>query len=311
MRLNRRCVPLVFAACLVLVPWSVSVRAQNRSSNPGFRALARYANVSRCDQAAFHRPQVVLASRTAAESRADAGFDSSCDSWTTTTEAPPAPPLLSRRVPPTAAADLPAEVDPVRAELQQLGASGETIGQARLNVLGILGSDNKCSAWFRKVVPDPASIFGSLHFELDRTDAPYTLKEQDRTGRWFFRQPYMAKTYQNAGAGAVITINRSGAFFMSAGQIRIVPFDGGPSGLDVQHLLRIDYYTGGTPQARMVILLHEFGHILGMLEHDGYGEDAGWKSSRNTELVLHYCRKEVDAAGKHRKEETGTEATQP
>jgi hypothetical protein len=309
MRLNRRCVSVVYAACLVLLPWSVSVRAQNRSSNPGFRALARYANVSRCDQAAFHRPQVVLASRTATESRADAGFDSSCDSWTTA--APPAPPLLSRGLPPTVAADLPVEVDPVRAELQQLGSSGETIGQARLNVLGVLDSDNRCSAWFRKAVPDPASTFRSLHFELDRTGAPYTLKAQDRTGRWFFRQPYMAQTYENAGAGATITINRFGAFFMSAGQIRIVPFDGGPSGLDVQHPLRIDYYTGGTPQAHMVVLLHEFGHILGMLEHDGRGEDAGWKSSRNTELVLHYCRKEVDAAGKHRKEETRAEATRP
>lgn len=302
MRLNRCRVFIAVAVVLVFLPFSFPARAQNRPPNPGLRALVRYANVSRCDPAPGHGPDVSLMIRALPENRAEASLVDSCGSWLT--EAPPSSSLRPVAPAPPADADLPGNGDSAVAELQEFGTSGETIEQARAEVLDVLASDNKCSAWFRRFVPNPADTFRTLHFHLDVASSRNILKTQDRSGRWLFRQPYMAKTYENAGEGATITINRFGAFFMSAGQILIVPFDGGPSGLDVQHLLRVDYYTGDTPQARMLILLHEFGHILGTLPHDGYGQDAGWKSARNTELVLHYCRKQVDAAGSHHHGET-------
>jgi hypothetical protein len=63
--------------------------------------------------------------------------------------------------------------DLVWPEFSALGKRGEAIVRAREQVLEILQFRNACSAWFEEVVPDPAGVFRSVHFELESEGTSY------------------------------------------------------------------------------------------------------------------------------------------
>jgi hypothetical protein len=60
--------------------------------------------------------------------------------------------------------------------------------------------------------------------------------------------------------------------------------------------LRVGPYWGDTPNAQVLALLHEFGHVIDLLPSDG--EDQEGKSAQNTNEVLRYCRAEVESSAR-------------
>jgi hypothetical protein len=193
-----------------------------------------------------------------------------------------------------------ANEDPVLEELKAMGEQGLDIARAREEVLEILEGQNRCAAWFQQAEPGAARKFRSLRYAIDESGPPYTLKIQNAAGGWLYEQPYVASSIEDASPGSTITINGKGAFFQLRSGSRIVPKDGGPAGLSASRLLHLDLYLGGTLDARVTALLHELAHVVGLLPADG-GTGFGAELSRqNTQIVLRHCRKQVEAAGKHK-----------
>jgi len=184
-------------------------------------------------------------------------------------------------------------------ELKTMGEQGLVIERAREEVLEILESQNRCAGWFQQAEPDAARKFRSLRYTIDESGPQYTLKLQNAAGEWLYQQPYVASFIEDAGAGSTITINGKGAFFQLRSGVRIVPKDGGPGGLSASQLLHLDLYLGGTLDAQVTALLHEFSHVVGLLPADGGSVFGSELSTQNTQIVLRHCRAEVEAAGKH------------
>jgi len=178
-------------------------------------------------------------------------------------------------------------------ELSALGKQGDTIARAREQVLQILQDGNACSAWFQEADPDPAEVFRSVHFELERNGPSAIHVVIDGQGKQPFKHPWAARSMEFAGRGSTIRLNASGPFFnrtspvMQQGSGAKVTWPGG------NRILTISNYNGGTPEAQITILLHELGHIIGRLPED----DDSWdgQSSRNTSEVLRHCKTETRA----------------
>jgi hypothetical protein len=180
----------------------------------------------------------------------------------------------------------------VAEELPSLGKAGERIAQARAEVLGILSSENACSAWFATKEADPAGIFRTLSYSIDWR-GPQDISESEPEPTIFvWRQPYVARTTQDSGPYTAITINRNGAFFQVLGMVDKISLEGGPARTGQPRLLLVGPYRGNTREAQIVTLLHEFGHIIDLLPTDA--DDLGGKSVRNTDEVLQHCKTEIE-----------------
>jgi len=193
-----------------------------------------------------------------------------------------------------------ANEDPVLEELIAMGEQGLVIERARQEVLEILEGQNRCAAWFQQAEPEVARKFQSLRYRIDESGPQYTFKLQNASGEWLYQQPYVASSIEDASAGSTITINGKGAFFQLRSGVRIVPKEGGPGGLSASQLLHLDLYLGGTLDAQVTALLHEFSHVVGLLPADGGTVFGSELSTQNTQIVLRHCRAEVEAAGKHK-----------
>jgi hypothetical protein len=193
-----------------------------------------------------------------------------------------------------------ANEDPVLEELKAMGEQGQIIKRAREEVVEVLDGNNRCAAWFEQAEPDAARKFRSLRYMIDESGPQYTLKMQNAAGEWRYQQPYVASSTEDASAGSAITINSKGAFFQLRSGVRIVPKQGGPGGSSISQLQHIDLYVGGTVGAQVIVLLHEFSHVVGLLPADGGSEFSPELSAQNTQIVLRHCRAEVEAAGKHK-----------
>jgi hypothetical protein len=187
--------------------------------------------------------------------------------------------------------------DPAGARLLALGKPGFMIARARAMVLGILQSENACSAWYRERDPDTAGTFQTLEFELDSKGPTYILESAINPALGLFWHPYVAMAAQNAGPGATITLNVSGAFFHSTAAVNRASREGGPMRPGGRRELKIDSYMGDTFEAQITALLHELGHITGRIPPDPDRTDG--MSGRNTTEVLRFCRAEVESAAKH------------
>jgi hypothetical protein len=183
--------------------------------------------------------------------------------------------------------------DAAVAELSGLGRAGVKIARARQEVLDILGSGNACAEWFATKDPNPAETFRSLSFLLDKRGQQKILESEQPAASRLWRQPYVARATQDGGAHTAITINAYGAFYRTQGNVVRVAPEGGPFEADGTRLLTVGSYQGDTLPARMVTLLHEFGHIIDLLPEDADNLDG--KSVRNTDEVLRHCRAEVQA----------------
>ena len=182
----------------------------------------------------------------------------------------------------------------VALELSALGKRGDTIERAREQVIDILQHGNACSAWFQEADPDATEVFRSLHFVLQLGGTSYVYSVRDSARGQLFKHPWAARATENGGRNSVIQRNGNGPFFNRTS--RIMQLDPGgtlawPAG---NLMLTISSYNGDTPEAQIMILLHELGHIIGRLPED----DDSWdgRSFRNTSEVSRHCKSETRAA---------------
>jgi hypothetical protein len=181
-------------------------------------------------------------------------------------------------------------------ELSGLGQRGGLISRTREQTLQILQSDNICAAWFKEADPDAVEVFGSLHYQLYESGPSNIYVLRDNFGGILFKYPWGARSRENAGRDSTIELNSNGPFFVRKSRltvadpvIGIVP----PFGLEP---IIIGPYTGTTTEARIAIMLHELGHIIGRLPKDDDSLDG--RSSQNTAEVLRYCKKEIRQAAR-------------
>ena len=189
--------------------------------------------------------------------------------------------------------------DPVEKELLDLGRFGESIQNVRAEVLGLLAEESSCSAWFRSAEPEAAAKFRSLRYVVDSAGPGEILKIQELPDPVVTIQPYVARTGQNVGAGSIITLNAHGAFFQELARVRTrnSPID---FTFETKYrLLVVGNLPGGSPAARLLTLLHEFGHVIDILPIDA-GVPAGpMLSVRNTETVISHCGFQIRAHAKN------------
>jgi hypothetical protein len=182
----------------------------------------------------------------------------------------------------------------VALELSALGKHGDTIARAREQVLEILQQDNACTAWFQESDPDPAEVFRSLHFELEASGPAYVYGMRDADRGMLFKHPWAAKAFQNGGRRSTILLNANGPFFNHSSTLMQLDPGGVIARPTGNFVLMISPFTGNSPGAQIVILLHELGHVTGRLPSD----DDSWdgRSGRNTAEVLRHCKAETRAA---------------
>jgi hypothetical protein len=223
-----------------------------------------------------------------AATMANGDLSSPCD-------APPAsvPSVNPCNPPSTAQTGCSVPRDRVQEDLAGMGKSGQKILRAREKVLEILQAENACTAWFREKDSNPADIFRTLSFEVDRRGEEFVQESKDPSNMILFRNPYVAKVFQGDGRYATITINTKGAFFYPMAAVVEVWKEGGPLNHRGSRLTNVGPYAGDTMHAQILVLLHEFGHVLDLLPADENNVDG--KSVQNTNEVLRFCRAEIES----------------
>jgi hypothetical protein len=182
--------------------------------------------------------------------------------------------------------------------LETLGKKGKSIFGARARVLKILEAGDACSAWFRDRAPDPAHLFRTLSFTVDSKAIDYVTERPDNSSTIYIH-PYVAHVVQDGGEFQNVALNAGGAFFRpSANLIRLAKQGGAVQFEGTTRMLKVGPYMGSTLQAQITTLLHELGHVEGLLPLDT--DDVNGQSSANTREVLRHCQPEIDSAAKHR-----------
>jgi len=184
--------------------------------------------------------------------------------------------------------------DNVSTELSAMGEPGDRIARARRQALEILETRSACAAWFQESDSAASEVFRSLHYELDPQGTAHIERVRGELGVTSFKHPWGARSTESTGSNSIISLNANGPFFFR--QSRVTDSAGGMR--PAWHWLKIGFYDGDTPEARVTILLHELGHIIGRLPED----DDSWdgESSRNTMEVLQHCKSQIDrTARKH------------
>jgi hypothetical protein len=189
--------------------------------------------------------------------------------------------------------------DAVDLELLDLGRNGEILQGVRTEVAALLSEDTPCSAWFRAAEPEAVAKFRSLRFSVDSSGPSEIMASRDLTGSPATIQPYVARTGQNVGPGSTITLNANGAFFR---ELALVRSSRPPSELGFNNAFRslvVGSFSGASPAARILTVLHELAHVLDMLPVDAGFPTASLVSTRNTETVLKYCGAQIRVHAKH------------
>ncbi|HEY6944546.1 MAG TPA: hypothetical protein VI431_05345 [Candidatus Acidoferrum sp.] len=186
-----------------------------------------------------------------------------------------------------------ASPDIVRDDLNTMGKQGHNILRARDKVLEILHSENACTDWYRTKSADPAAVFRTVTFALDRGGDVYVRRIPAGDGIDLIRNPYVARVLQGEGLNSTVTINMNGAFFFPLANVLDDRFEGGPILFRGARNIQVGPYSGGSFHAQVLALLHEFGHVIDLLPQD-QGDYEG-KSRHNTEEVLRFCRAEVES----------------
>jgi hypothetical protein len=176
-----------------------------------------------------------------------------------------------------------------------MGKQGQAILRARDKVLEILQAQNACTDWYRTKSSDPAAVFRTLTFSVDRKGDAYVRRTPETQGVETIRNPYVASVEQDGGASSTVTINANGAFFYPAANLVEDRFKGGPVDFHGARAIVVGPYSGGSFRAQVLVLLHEFGHVIDLLPEDH--DDRDGKSRQNTLDVLRACRAEVESKG--------------
>jgi hypothetical protein len=207
------------------------------------------------------------------------------DRWRSKQEEPSkTPPTLSARD----------SVQPVANEFLGMGVAGFAIAAIRQQVILILRENNSCSAWYAQAEPNPSEKFSSLHFRIDSEGEDTSFSDYNSFGQ-YYREPYVARAQQEVGAGSTITLNAHGAFFQWQAPAKL-RWGAGPVLQQSPRPLRVGIYSGNSLNGQVTTLLHEFGHIVGLLPIDSGEANSAVVSTRNTDIVLHHCRKQIEAS---------------
>jgi hypothetical protein len=182
--------------------------------------------------------------------------------------------------------------------LENLGKKGRSIFGARARVLEILEADSACTAWFRDRAPDPARLFRTLSFTVDSKAIDYVMQRRDSGGAGVFANPYVATVVQDGGEFQNVALNAGGAFFRPSATLVRLSKEGGPLQFHGARMLKVGPYMGNTLQAQITTLLHELGHVAGLLPLDT--NDVNGQSAANTREVLRHCQPEIESTAKHR-----------
>ena len=187
------------------------------------------------------------------------------------------------------------ERDPIESQLRLIGAPGYVIAVVRQHVLAILRENNACSAWYAQAEPDPAKKFATLRFQTDSNGEATAVGEYTFYSV-AFHEPFVARAQQEVGAGSTITLNSNGAFFIYRAPVSIRLNGGGPLIPQSRRQLHVGSYDGGSLNAQITTLLHEYGHIVGLLPVDRGEAGSALLSTQNTETVLDHCRRQIEAS---------------
>jgi len=183
--------------------------------------------------------------------------------------------------------------DLVRDDLHTMGKPGRVILRARDKVLTILESENACTGWYRTKDSDPAAVFRTLTFSVDRSGDGFVRESPSAEGFAMMRNPYVASVMQDGGRSSTVIINANGAFFFPAANVVEERYLGGPANFRRPQVIQVGPYVGGSFRAQVLVLLHEFGHVIDLLPEDR--DDRDGKSRQNTLDVLRACRAEVES----------------
>jgi hypothetical protein len=206
----------------------------------------------------------------------------------------PRPVVRSKPEPPKLPASEPA--------LRDIGEAGTKISRAREAILEILKDNNACSEWFRRSDPQVDTTFSTLVIAVDENGAKHVIKEHHDDGGWIEHGPYIARTWQEAGRGATITINGNGAFFRTKGDLYKIEWRGGMEiYTGTWRHLNVGPFDGASLQAQVIALLHELAHVIGAVPSDDSSVVGFVRSQENTNLILNYCKAQANAAGKRQK----------
>ena len=180
-------------------------------------------------------------------------------------------------------------------ELRLLGHAGFALARARQQVLQILRENSSCSAWYALAEVNPQRKFASLQYQIDAHGEDTTIADQNSFG-WYYHEPYVARAQQNVGAGSIITVNAHGAFFLQRAPLKGRWSDRGPLLQQPLRYLHVASYSGGSLNAQVTTLLHEFAHVVDLLPVDTGEANSGLRSTQNTGTVLLHCRKQIEAS---------------
>ncbi len=169
---------------------------------------------------------------------------------------------------------------------------------ARRRVVEILEGQNACSDWYRARDPNPAATFQTIGYALDDKGEKFVQETRENVSEVSFRHPYVASVMQATGSAATITLNAHGAFFKLVGPTIEHSKEGGILKMGGYKMMQVGPYPGDSAKARLLTLLHEFGHALDMLPVDFHNVDG--KSMQNSLEVLRYCQTEIEAPAKDR-----------
>ena len=95
--------------------------------------------------------------------------------------------------------DLALSDDRILPELAAMDERGVTIMRVREQIIKILQSENRCTAWFQESDPDPAGVFQSLHYEIQKDGPSNIFLVRDSRGEKVFKHPWGARTFEFAG----------------------------------------------------------------------------------------------------------------
>jgi hypothetical protein len=179
----------------------------------------------------------------------------------------------------------------VKLELAAMGKRGEEIARARETVLSILSADGGCAVWLEEANTEPAEVFRTLRYRLEKRSRPYVDSIVDDKGVRLFKEPWAAISYEGGGAHSVIRLNTNGPFFLRVRPVMYLDVAGNFLGTGESRKLTVASYSGGSMEAQVTTLLHELGHVVGLLPLD----DDSWdgRSSRNTQEMLRHCGTEI------------------
>lgn len=183
--------------------------------------------------------------------------------------------------------------DRMQDDLAAMGKTGQKILRARDQVLEILGTENACTAWYREKDSNPSETFRTLSYEVDRRGEEVVHVSKDTESQYIYRDPYVARVSQDAGAFTTITLNAGGAFFHSLTTTVVDSKEGGLWTFGSPRTIKVGPYSGDSLAAQTLALLHEFGHVIDLLPLDFNNEDG--KSVQNTREVLRFCRSEIES----------------